>query len=69
MYMEKRQASADDVITLGMCEAGARSLMAHINDSEFMAKPNWSGELAARVFRAMADCSARKDNPAIRQAS
>lgn len=46
-------------VGLGACEAGGRLIAAHLADSEFVAMPNWPGELAARVFRAMSESDSR----------
>ena len=48
-----RQAGADIQISLGANYVGGKLICDLINDPQFMATPNWSGELAARVYRAM----------------
>ena len=40
-------------ITLGMAVAGGEVVEKCVNDPAFMAKENWAGELAARVYKAM----------------
>lgn len=43
----------DDDITLGMALAGGLEAKRLVDDPRFMQKPNWPGELAARVYQEM----------------
>ena len=40
-------------ISLAAADAGGRALAAYVSDPVLMAKENWAGEAAARVYRAM----------------
>ncbi len=55
---DEGQASAE--LSIGVCAAGGAVAEACINDPAFIAKWNWPGELAARVYRAMASESAHE---------
>ena len=51
--MEDRQAGADIQISMEANYIGGKLIKNLVDDSQFMAKPNWSGELAARVYQVM----------------
>lgn len=51
-------------ITLEAAEKGSRLVAEHTSDPHLMAKPNWAGQLAARVYRSMSLCAGcEKDHP------
>jgi hypothetical protein len=50
---DRADASFIVPISLEMAEAGGRVAHRLLGDSEFLAKPNAAGELAARVYRVM----------------
>ena len=56
--METSSAGAD--ISIAVCIVGAEVLEACVGDPAFMAKDNWPGELAARVYKVMVAQSVRE---------
>ena len=55
-----RQAGADFSPSMEAAYIGSKIIRDHIADPKFMAKGNWSGELAGRVFQAMVSCTVRE---------
>ena len=60
-----RQAGAEIEISLEANYVGGKLLAKLVGDPNFMAKPNWSGELASRVYKVMASQAAYEDTLAI----
>jgi hypothetical protein len=60
MVLTGRPQLLDDEITLAMNFAGAETILRAQSDPEFLAKPNYPGALAARVYGAMREVRLRE---------
>ena len=65
LHTPQRQAGADIPISLEASYVGGKLIADLTDDPDFMAKSNWTGELAGRVFKAMARQALREGRFAI----